>query len=114
VPNECLFCRIVAGDVPAGVVAANERAIAIQDINPQAPTHLLVIPREHYADVGELVAGDRALAAELLDLARQVAVDAGVGQGWRLVFNTGAESGQTVFHVHGHVLGGRPMHWPPG
>lgn len=105
---------MVAGEVPAGLVAENDRAIAVQDINPQAPTHLLVIPREHYADIGALVAADPALGAELLALAREVAIGAGVGEGWRLVFNTGADSGQTVFHVHGHVLGGRRMHWPPG
>lgn len=113
-PTDCLFCRIAAGEIPAERVAEDERVFAIRDINPQAPTHVLVIPRAHHSDVGELVAADPQLAAELLELARRVAAEAGVGSGWRLVFNTGAQTGQSVFHVHGHVLGGRPMGWPPG
>ncbi|MHB2024753.1 MAG: histidine triad nucleotide-binding protein [Mycobacteriales bacterium] len=113
--EDCLFCGIAAGQVPAEVVGETERVLAITDINPQAPVHLLVIPREHYRDIGELVGADPRLAAELIEFARVVAGESGLSAaGWRLVFNSGLQAGQTVFHVHGHVLGGRAMHWPPG
>lgn len=110
----CLFCRIAAGEIPAAVVARTDRLLAFADVNPQAPTHLLVIPREHYPDVAALVSADPVLTGALVDLARVVAEGAGLADGWRLVFNTGARAGQTVFHVHAHVLGGRSMAWPPG
>lgn len=113
--DDCLFCRIVAGQVPADVVYATDRTIAFRDIAPQAPTHVLVVPREHYRDAAALAAGDPALAAVLLADAAAVAVQEGLGEsGYRLVLNTGAGAGQTVFHVHAHVLGGRPLAWPPG
>lgn len=113
--EDCLFCRIAAGEVGAEVVGETERVLAFADINPQAPVHLLVIPREHHRDIGALVSADPRLAAELVEFARRVAGEAGLAEGgWRLVFNTGSGAGQTVFHVHGHVLGGRPMRWPPG
>jgi histidine triad (HIT) family protein len=108
----CLFCRIVAGEVPAKVVRESDRTVAFRDINPQAPTHVLVIPREHYADIGDLV-GDSELATAVLREAAAVAADEGL-ESYRVVFNTGAGAGQTVFHVHAHVLGGRGMSWPPG
>jgi diadenosine tetraphosphate (Ap4A) HIT family hydrolase len=110
--EECLFCRIAAGEIPATVVRETDRTVAFRDINPQAPTHVLVIPREHHRDVGEL-ARDGALLTAVLQEATAVAADEGL-DAYRVVFNTGAGAGQTVFHVHAHVLGGRGMSWPPG
>jgi histidine triad (HIT) family protein len=110
--DDCLFCSIVAGDVPAEVVAEDEHALAFRDISPQAPTHVLVIPRVHQPDVGSLAAEEPDAAVGLLRLARRVAEDA--GGSYRLVFNTGADAHQTVFHCHGHVLAGRSLGWPPG
>jgi histidine triad (HIT) family protein len=113
--TDCLFCKIVSGDVPAKVVRDSERVLAFRDINPQAPTHVLVIPKDHHPTAAELAAADPALLAEVLGEAHRVAVDEGVdGTGYRIVFNTGAQAGQTVFHVHAHVLGGRGLTWPPG
>ncbi len=111
-PSDCLFCRIVAGEVPADVVARSDRALAFRDTDPQAPLHVLVIPREHHADVAQLAAADPSLLAELVDLADQVAGSEADGQ-FRLIFNTGPTSGQSVFHVHGHVLGGARLGWSP-
>jgi histidine triad (HIT) family protein len=105
---------MVAGQVPADVVRDDDRTLAFRDINPQAPTHILVIPKAHYADIAALVAADRDLLAEVISAASAVAEQAGLQEGWRLIFNTGAGAGQTVHHVHGHVLGGRRMTWPPG
>jgi histidine triad (HIT) family protein len=110
---DCLFCRIVAGEVPADVVRRGERVLAFRDIDAKAPTHVLVVPLEHHTHVGALAAADPAALAELVRLGTQVAADEG-HEHFRLVFNTGAEAGQSVFHVHGHVLAGRPMTWPPG
>jgi len=110
---DCLFCRIVAGEIPADVVLRSERVLAFRDIDPKAPTHVLVVPLEHHSDVGALAAADPAALAELVEVGRRIAADEGHDH-FRLVFNTGAEAGQSVFHVHGHVLAGRPMTWPPG
>ncbi|WP_245597201.1 histidine triad nucleotide-binding protein [Jiangella gansuensis] len=110
---DCLFCKIVAGAVPATVVLETRRTLAFRDISPQAPTHVLVIPRDHHRDVAELADASPETLAELVDTARAVAADEGI-DAYRLVFNTGAQAGQSVFHVHGHVLGGRAMTWPPG
>ena len=112
---ECLFCAIVAGEIPATTVLETDRILAFRDINPQAPTHVLVIPKVHYPDVATLAAADTSLLGEVIDAAEQVAAAEGVaGTGYRIVFNTGVQAGQTVPHVHGHVLGGRPLTWPPG
>ena len=112
---DCLFCKIVAGDVPAELVAESDRTIAFRDINPQAPTHVLVIPREHYPELATMAAADGELLAEVVAQAHQVAEAEGIASsGYRVVFNTGIEAGQTVFHAHAHVLGGRRMTWPPG
>ncbi|HEV2371668.1 MAG TPA: histidine triad nucleotide-binding protein [Streptosporangiaceae bacterium] len=112
---ECLFCRIVAGEVPATIVAESERTLAFSDINPQAPMHVLVVPKEHYPDVAALAEAEDGLLAEVVTLAHRVAESTGNAQpGYRLVFNTGPEAGQTVFHAHAHVLGGRRLAWPPG
>ena len=110
----CLFCGIVAGEIPASVVHETERTLAFRDIAPQAPVHVVVVPKDHHRDVAVLVAADPALAAEVLAAATAVAASEGLGDGFRLVFNTGADGGQTVDHVHVHVLGRRAMTWPPG
>jgi histidine triad (HIT) family protein len=111
---DCLFCRIAAGTIPAKKVFENQHAVAIQDINPQAPVHVLVIPKKHVASLAETSAGDKELLAHLLEAARELAVEQKLGQGYRVVINTGPNGGQTVDHLHLHVLGGRAMHWPPG
>lgn len=111
--QDCLFCRIVAGEIPATVVMEGERVLAFRDLNPQAPTHVLVIPRAHHRSVAALGAADPAALADLVTMAADVAADGGEDS-YRLVFNTGERSGQSVFHVHGHVLAGRSMSWPPG
>jgi len=112
---DCLFCRIAAGEVPADLVAETERSLAFRDINPQAPTHVLVIPREHIAHAGEVTAANGAVVADLLATAATVAEQEGVaGAGYRLVFNVGEDAGNTVPHLHLHVLGGRRLGWPPG
>ncbi|PSL06930.1 histidine triad (HIT) family protein [Haloactinopolyspora alba] len=110
---DCLFCKIVAGEIPATVVRRSERTVAFRDVSPQAPTHVLVIPKEHHADVPTLAEVAPDTLTELVNEAGAVAADEGI-DAFRLVFNTGAEAGQSVFHVHGHVLGGRAMTWPPG
>ena len=110
---DCLFCRIVAGEIPADVVAGSDTVVAFRDVNPQAPTHALVVPRGHHADAASLADAEPGTVAELVRVARDVAKADGLDE-YRLVFNTGADAGQTVFHAHLHVLGGRTMTWPPG
>ena len=112
---ECLFCAIVAGEIPATTVLETDRILAFRDINPQAPTHVLVIPKKHYPDAAALAAADPGLLGEVITAAHRVATAEGVAEtGYRLVFNTGAQAGQTIWHVHAHVLGGRDLAWPPG
>jgi histidine triad (HIT) family protein len=111
---DCLFCRVVAGEIPATLVRDSERVLAFRDISPQAPSHVVVIPKAHHSDVAALAAADPVLAGELLATVGEVAATEGLGDGYRVVFNTGAQGGQTVFHVHAHLLGGRAMTWPPG
>ena len=111
---DCLFCKIAAGGLPATVVAESARTIAFRDVNPQAPTHVLVIPKDHYPDLAALPGAGGGLLDELVALAHKAAEADGTGGAYRVVFNTGADAGQTVFHAHAHVLGGRPMAWPPG
>jgi histidine triad (HIT) family protein len=106
---DCLFCKIVAGEVPSTTVLETERVYAFRDIAPHAPTHVLVVPREHYADIAALVAGDRELLADVYAAAVAVAEQEGLTGGYRLLANTGPDSGQTVFHAHVHVLGGKVM-----
>ncbi|MGH8774849.1 MAG: HIT domain-containing protein [Jiangellaceae bacterium] len=110
---DCLFCRIVAGEVPAELVRESERTVAFHDVSPQAPTHVLVVPRVHHRDVATLAAAEPDTLVELVREASAVAAAEGLAA-YRLVFNSGAQAGQSVFHVHGHVLGGRDMRWPPG
>ena len=109
----CPFCGIVAGDVPAEIVRSGQRVVAFRDLNPQAPLHALVVPRDHHADVAALAAEDPEALAELVEVARGLADSEGDAS-YRLVFNSGAGAGQSVFHVHGHVLAGRHFGWPPG
>ena len=111
---DCLFCSIAAGDIPADIVLSNDHVIAFRDIEPQAPTHILVIPRAHHENVGAQAAIDPRSVSAVVDAAREVAEAEGIGDAYRLVFNTGAGAGQSVFHTHAHVLGGRPLNWPPG
>ena len=118
--SDCLFCRMVAGEIPADVVHSTDRVLAFRDINPQAPTHVLVIPKEHHPTVGALAAADVALLGECVSAAQSIAAEEGLisgdgdEPGYRLVTNTGPQAGQSVHHVHFHVLGGRGMGWPPG
>ena len=110
---DCLFCKVARGEIPASIVQRTGRLLAFRDINPQAPTHLLVIPVEHVASLE--AANDGALLGELLLFTRDLARDAGLAErGYRIVLNTNADGGQTVFHLHAHLLGGRAMRWPPG
>ena len=112
--DECLFCKIVSGDVPADIVHSTEHTVAFRDLNPQAPTHLLVIPRRHEPDLASLARNDSAAVVGLARAIADLADAEGLGAGYRTVFNTGAQAHQTVFHCHAHVLGGRAMGWPPG
>ena len=112
--DDCLFCRIAAGEIPATIVRQTDRVLAFRDIAPQAPTHVVVIPKEHYVDIVALAGSDPDLAGELMAEATNVAGDEGLGNGFRIVLNTGSDGGQTVSHVHAHVLGGRSLTWPPG
>ena len=111
---ECLFCDIAAERVPAARVLATDRVVAFRDIDPQAPSHVLVIPKEHHPDLGALATADAGLLHEVIAAAHRAAVAEGISDGYRVVFNTGLQAGQTVPHVHAHVLGGRWMAWPPG
>jgi len=111
--EQCLFCRIVRGEIPVSIVAEDEHSIAFRDISPQAPVHVLVIPRTHVASLAE--ARDAAEIGRLSLMAAEIARREGIAEsGYRTVVNTGSAAGQTVFHVHLHLLGGRAMHWPPG
>jgi histidine triad (HIT) family protein len=113
--DDCLFCRIAAGTIPARTVFSDEQVMAFDDIHPQAPVHVLVIPRRHVADLNDTEGADHALMGRLLDVARRIAGERGLAEkGFRVVTNTGPDGGQTVSHLHLHVLGGRPLGWPPG
>ena len=109
---DCLFCKIVAGAIPANLVYEDDRCIAFADIRPMAPTHILVVPREHIASVGAATADQAELMGHLLWAAAEIARNKGLGKGYRLAINTGEDGGQTVDHLHVHLLGGRPMAWP--
>jgi histidine triad (HIT) family protein len=111
--EDCLFCKIVSGEVQGDIVHTTERTVAFRDVNAQAPTHVLVVPKAHFANAAELAAADPQASAELVSAAAAVATAEGYDD-YRLVYNTGAGAGQSVFHTHLHVLAGRPMNWPPG
>ena len=112
--DDCLFCSFVSGEIQPDVVHETDTTLAFRDIDPQAPTHVLVVPKEHYPDVATLSAEAPATLVAVLDAVREVADKEGLDGQFRLVLNSGAEAGQSVFHVHAHVLGGRQMGWPPG
>jgi histidine triad (HIT) family protein len=113
--SDCLFCTIVSGGIPADIVHSDDEVIAFRDIAPQAPVHVLVIPRRHHDTAADLAAADPALAGRLLEVAGLIAASEGVAEsGYRVVTNTGEGAGQSVRHVHFHVLGGRDLTWPPG
>jgi histidine triad (HIT) family protein len=112
---DCLFCKIIAGEIKGAIVYQDERIVALADINPQAPTHLLVLPRRHISSLNELSPADDALVGEMTRRAAALAKEHGHAErGYRTVFNCNADAGQTVFHIHMHVLGGRRLAWPPG
>jgi histidine triad (HIT) family protein len=111
---DCLFCKIAAHEIPATLVLETERVLAFRDISPQAPVHVVVIPKAHHADLSALSAADPELSGDLLAAVAAVARAEHLDRGFRTVFNAGADGGQTVFHVHAHVLGGRGLAWPPG
>ncbi|MDA2963011.1 MAG: histidine triad nucleotide-binding protein [Actinomycetota bacterium] len=111
--SNCLFCKIILGDIPADIVFRNENVLAFNDINPQAPTHVLIVPTIHVENAAALATLSARITAELFSSAAQIAAERGLS-GYRTVFNTGAEAGQSVFHAHLHLLGGRRLAWPPG
>lgn len=112
--DDCLFCKISRGEIPAEKLFEDDDVVAFHDINPQAPKHFLVIPRKHISGPGLMQEEDEALIGKVMRVGAELAKQQGIGDGFRVVFNNGAEAGQTVFHVHMHILGGRSMSWPPG
>ncbi len=113
-PADCLFCRIAAGEIPATFVHQDETVVAFRDLNPQAPTHVLVVPVRHIASAAALIDDDGPLLGHLFAVAADIARAEGLENGFRLVANSGPDAGQSVAHLHVHLLGGRPMAWPPG
>jgi histidine triad (HIT) family protein len=113
--SDCLFCKVIKREIPGSVVYEDERVLAFNDINPQAPTHVLVVPKRHIESLNDLKEEDDRLIGELVRRAAAIAKERGLSAGgFRTVFNTNRDAGQTVFHIHLHLLGGRSMHWPPG
>jgi len=113
--SDCLFCKMVAGDIKPDVVFEDDAVLAFRDVNPQAPTHVLVIPKRHIATTNDLDAASADVVGKLYLAAKQIAADEGIaGPGYRMVMNCNPGAGQSVYHLHLHLLGGRPMHWPPG
>ena len=111
----CLFCKIVEKKIPSKIVYEDENVVAFEDTNPQAPVHILIVPKKHISTVLDVQPGDNALPGHLLQVANKIAKDRGIAdRGFRLVMNCNSEAGQSVYHIHLHLLGGRPMHWPPG
>lgn len=113
--QDCLFCRIIQKKIPAKIILEDEEVLAFEDVNPQAPVHILVIPKKHLSTSLDIQPEDHALVGKLFQAAGAIAAERGIAErGFRMVINTNAEAGQTVYHMHLHMLGGRPMHWPPG
>jgi histidine triad (HIT) family protein len=114
VKSDCLFCKIAAKQIPAKLVHEDDDVFAFEDINPQAPTHILICPKKHFASLTEATPEDEALLGKLALVAAKLAREKKLGSGYRTVVNSGSGAGQTVFHLHMHLLGGREFHWPPG
>lgn len=113
--NNCLFCKIIAGEIPSDKVYENEHVFAFRDIDPKAPTHILIIPKEHIATTNDLDESHKSIVGEIVLTAKQLADDEGIAEsGYRTVFNCNKDGGQAVYHIHLHLLGGRQMNWPPG
>jgi len=112
--THCLFCKIIAGEIPADKLYEDDDILAFRDISPQAPVHFLVIPKKHIVGPAFLEAEDEQLVGKMMRTGAKIAADLGLADGFRLVFNNGAGAGQTVFHIHLHILGGRQLEWPPG
>jgi len=113
--TSCIFCKIAAREIPAEILRESDRVVAFRDLNPQAPTHILLIPKEHIASLAEITDDHGAMLADIAQAATHLARTEGIDQtGWRLVSNVGPDAGQAVFHLHFHLLGGRSMQWPPG
>lgn len=113
--SDCLFCKIVSGEIPCDKIYENDKLIAFRDIDPKAPTHILVIPKKHIRSINELEISDQSLAGDILLSAKEIAKIENIeSSGYRTIFNTNSDGGQTVYHIHMHVMGGRQLHWPPG
>jgi len=112
--SPCLFCQIASGERPATIVQRSDDVVAFRDIHPQAPTHILIIPVKHIVSVAEASVEDEGLIGRMISVAREIAQQENLSRGYRLVINTGSQAGQSVFHLHVHLLGGRAMQWPPG
>lgn len=113
--SDCLFCKIVKREIPASIIYEDDRVLAFNDINPQGPTHVLVVPKQHITSLNELTADDDAIVGEVVRRAAAIAKERGISAGgFRAVFNTNRDAGQTVFHIHLHLIGGRALRWPPG
>jgi histidine triad (HIT) family protein len=113
--TDCIFCKIISGDIPGDIIYQNNDVLAFRDLNPQAPTHVLVIPKKHISTINDIQTDDAELIGKMVLAAKQIAKDEGIDEsGYRTVMNCNAGAGQTVFHIHLHVLGGRGMTWPPG
>ncbi|MCH7613709.1 MAG: histidine triad nucleotide-binding protein [Candidatus Marinimicrobia bacterium] len=113
--NNCLFCKIIAGEIPSDKVYENEHVFAFRDIDPKAPTHILIVPKEHIATTNDLDESHKSIVGEIVLTAKQLADDEGIAEsGYRTVFNCNKDGGQAVYHIHLHLLGGRQMNWPPG
>ena len=113
--SDCLFCKIVSGEIPCDKIYENDKLIAFRDIDPKAPTHILIIPKKHIRSINELDIIDQNLAGEILLTAKEIAKIENIkSSGYRTIFNTNSDGGQTVYHIHMHVMGGRQLHWPPG
>lgn len=113
--TECIFCKIAAHQIPANIVFENDRILAFRDLFPQAPTHILIIPKQHFSTLNDVPDQDSALLGEIMNTAKQLAKDLGLAEsGYRVVMNCNADGGQSVYHIHLHLLGGRSLSWPPG
>lgn len=111
---DCIFCKIVKGEINSKIVYEDEKSLAFEDINPQAPVHILIVPKKHIGTLREMKEKDKSLIGHLLRVASRIALERGLGEGYRIVINDGEKAGQSIFHLHFHILGGRVMGWPPG